>query len=378
MNILFRKYTIILLAPFIVQCSSNDQHEPTQSFGELPVIEYQTLHLIGEDENYTPGMLSRIYQLADGSWVVSDHGSTTIEHFTAEGKHLSTVAILGEGPGEVRPFFFFHQFSDSIVVARQQMSNRLDYYKLNHQGELKPTRTKSMDQGSFAWSDLLPKPPDELIAIEQKNWFADNLNYDADNEYYQASVMTLDFNLKVIDDSLTTLNLPNPRIFRSSQGGISVFSVPFRSQDRILALNNGSYWIARGLDQRFELYNKEHLLTGSFDLFVEPRPVYREDKEFELGRIQGERRSDLESRIPSTKPLFFNAWANIDHILLQTDESDNGREYVLIENSGSFLGRFTLPNSKRVQFIDSSNLVVLSSDPEKGHSIELIKLNLQP
>ena len=377
MNILFRKYTIILLAPFIfVQCSSNDQYDPIQNLGELPVIEYQTLHLIGEDENYIPGMLSRIFQLADGSWVVSDHGSTTIEHFTADGEHLSTVAIEGEGPGEVRPFFFFHQFSDSIVVARQQMSNRLDFYKLNHQGELRPIRTKSMEQGSFVWSDLLPKPPDVLIAIEQKNWFADNLNYDADNEYYLASVMTLDFNLKVIEDSVTTLNLPNPRIFRSPQGGVSVFSVPFRSQDRILPLNDGSYWLARGLDQRFELFNQKHQLTKSFDLSIEPRPVDREDKEFQLGRIQGERRNDIESRIPSTKPLFFNAWADIDHILLQTYESDDGREYILVENSGNLLGRFILPNSKRVQFIDSSNLVVLNSDPEKGHSIELITLNL--
>lgn len=377
MNILFRKITIILLTPFIiVQCSSNHQHDPKQSFGELPVIEYQTSHLIGEDENYIPGMLSRIFQLADGSWVVSDHGSTTIEHFTADGKHQSTVAIEGEGPGEVRPFFFFHQFSDSIVVARQQMSNRLDYYKINNQGELRPTRTKSMEQGSFVWSDLLPKPPDELIAIEQKNWFAENLNYDADNEYYQTSVMTFDFNFKVIEDSVTTLNLPNPRIFRSPQGGVSVFSVPFRSQDRILPLNNGSYWIVRGLEQRFELYNQRHQLTKSFDLFIEPRPVDREDKEFQLGRIQGERRSDLESRIPSNKPLFFNAWADIDHILLQTDESDEGREYVLVDNSGNMLGRFILPNSKRVQFIDSSDLVVLNSDPEKGHSIELITLSL--
>lgn len=377
MNILFRKYTIILLAPFIfVQCSSNDQYDPIQSLGELPVIEYQTLHLIGEDENYIPGMLSRIFQLADGSWVVSDHGSTTIEHFTADGEHLSTVAIEGEGPGEVRPFFFFHQFSDSIVVARQQMSNRLDFYKLNHQGELRPIRTRSIKQGSFAWSDLLPKPPDELIAIEQKNWFADNLNYDADNEYYLASVMTVDFNLMVIEDSVTTLNLPNPRIFRSPQGGVSVFSVPFRSQDRILPLNDGSYWLARGLDQRFVLFNQKHQLTKSFDLSIEPRPVDREDKEFQLGRIQGERRNDIESRIPSTKPLFFNAWADIDHILLQTDESDDGREYILVENSGNLLGRFILPNSKRVQFIDSSNLVVLNSDPEKGHSIELITLNL--
>lgn len=377
MNILFRKYSIILFTTlFIVQCGSKDQPEPKLSFTELPVIEYQTLHLIGEDENFIPGRFISTYQLADGSWVVSDHGSTTIEHFTADGEHQSTVAIEGEGPGEVRPFFFFHQFSDSIVVARQQMSNRLDFYKLNHQGELRPTRTKSMEQGSFVWSDLLPKPPDELIAIEQRNWFADNLNYDEDNEYYQASVMTLDFNLRVIEDSVTTLNLPNPRIFRSPQGGVSVFSVPFRSHDRILPLNNGSYWIARGLEQRFELYNQKHQIAKSFELSIEPRPVDRDDKEFQLGRIQGERRSDLESRIPSTKPLFFNAWADIDHILLQTDESEDGKEYVLVENSGNMLGRFILPNSKRVQFIDSNNLVVIKSDPEKGHSIELITLNI--
>lgn len=127
MNILFRKYVILLIAFLIVQCGTNDRHETSQNFEELPVIEFQTLHLIGEDENYIPGMLSKIFRLADGSWVVSDHGSTTIEHFSADGEHLSTVAIQGEGPGEVRPFFFFHQFSDSIVVARQQMSNRLDY-----------------------------------------------------------------------------------------------------------------------------------------------------------------------------------------------------------------------------------------------------------
>lgn len=376
MNILFRKYVILLIAFLIVQCGTNDRHETSQNFEELPVIEFQTLHLIGEDENYIPGMLSKIFRLADGSWVVSDHGSTTIEHFSADGEHLSTVAIQGEGPGEVRPFFFFHQFSDSIVVARQQMSNRLDYYKLNHQGELRPTRTKSMEQGAFVWSDLLSKPAGELIAIEQKNWLSENLNYDADLEYYHAAVITLDFDLNVIMDSVTTLNLPNPRIYRSPQGGVSVFSVPFRSQDQILPLNNGFYWVARGTDQRFELYNYEHHLIDSFDLNIEPRPLESEDIEFRLGRIQGERRSDLKSRIPATKPLFFNAWADADHILLQTDDSEDGREYVLVDHSGNLTGRFILPNSKRVQLIDSGKLVVFNYDREKGYSIELISLNL--
>ncbi|PWN06713.1 hypothetical protein [Rhodohalobacter mucosus] len=308
MNTLFRKSTIILIALFIfVQCSPNDRNESTRSFEELPVLDYQTTHLIGESEQYIPGMLNKIFRLADGSWVVSDYGSTTIEHFTPGGEHQSTVAIEGEGPGEVRPFFFFHQLSDSLVAARQQMSNRLDFYKLNDQGELRHSRTQSPEQGSFIWSDLLPKPPDEILAIEQKDWFADDLNYDAENEYYQTSVMTLDFDLNVIEDSVTTLTLPNPRIFRSEQGGVSVFSVPFRSRDRILPLYDGSYWVARELEQRFEHYDPSHQLTGSFELNVEPRPVERADKEFHLGRIQGERWSDIESRIPADKPLFFDA-----------------------------------------------------------------------
>ena len=377
MNTLYSKSAIILLAPFIfVQCSSNDRNEPSRSFEELTVFDYQTSHLIGEDENYIPGMLSKIFRLADGSWVVSDYGSTTIEHFTPDGDHQSTVAIEGEGPGEVRPFFFFHHFSDSIVAARQQMSNRIDYYELNDQGELNYTRTKSPEQGSFIWSDLLPKPPDEILAIEQKDWFADDLNYDADNEYYQTSVMTLDFDLNVIRNSVTTLTLPNPRIFRSEQGGVSVFSVPFRSRDRILPLHNGSYWVARGAEQRFERYNQSHQLTNSFELNVEPRPVEREDEEYRLGRIQDERKSDLESRMPATKPLFFDAWADSDHILLQTDESEEGREYVLVDNSGNLQGRFMLPNAIRVQMIDSGDLIVLNADPEEGHSIERITLNL--
>jgi len=143
----YHAYTIIFLFPFLlVQCSP--QHEPKQSFGELPVIEYQMVNLIGEDEHYIPGMLRRIFQLADGSWVISDHGSTTIEHFSADGEHVSTVAIQGEGPGEVRPFFFFHQFSDSIVVARQQMSNRLDFYKLNRRGDAIRGSTRAYGSGT--------------------------------------------------------------------------------------------------------------------------------------------------------------------------------------------------------------------------------------
>ena len=322
MNIRLKTCTIIVLASFFLsQCSSGDDRGQNQNIADLPVLEYQTSQLIGEGEDYIPGLFYKIYRLADSSWVVSDYGSTTIEHFTADGEHHSTVAIEGDGPGEVRGFFFFHQFSDSLVVARQQISNKLDYFKLDARGELEASRTISMDLGPFVWSDLLPKRPDEIIAIEQKNWFEDDVNYAADNEYIQASVMTLNFDMEVINDSVTTLTLPNPRIYRSPQGGVSILSVPLRSQDRILPLKNGSYWIARGLKQRFELYNQNHELTRSFNLSVEPRPVREEDMDFQLGILQGDRRSDLESRIPSTKPLFFNAWAENGHILLQTDES---------------------------------------------------------
>lgn len=359
-----------------MQCSSKEQHDQSKSVEELPVIEYESRQLIAEDEDYIPGMLDRVFQLADSSWVVSDFGSTTIEHFSADGEHVSTVAEEGEGPGEVRPYFFFHKFSDSLVVARQQMSNRLDYYNLNRQGSLRHLRTKSVEQGAFIWSDLLPKSPGALIAIEQKNWLADNLNYNEDAEYYRARVMTLDFDLNIIQDSLITLSLPNPRIFRSSQGGVSVFSVPFRSQSRILPLGNGFYWVARGLQKEFELYDQDNQLVRSFKLPVEPGEVQNQDIEYQLGRIKGERRSDLESRMPSTKPLFFDAWADVGHILLQTDESKEGKEYVLITNTGKLVGRFILPNSMRVQQIYSGNLVVINSDPEKGQKVDLVKLKI--
>lgn len=377
MNTYNKKYIVILFALILtVQCKSDVRYDTRLNLGELPVIEYQTTPLIEEDEHYIPAMFSKIFQLADNSWVISDHGSTTIEHFSAAGEHIATVAFPGEGPGEVRPYFFFHQFSDSIVVARQQMSNRLDYYKLNRQGELRHTHTNVMEQGSFIWTDLLSKSPDELMAIKRNGDFSDTQNYDEDLEYISRSVMILDFDLNVIRDSVTTLNLPNPWTFMSPQGWASVYPIPFRSKDQILPLNNGSYWVARGSDERFELYNHEHHLMESFDLLIVPRPVKREDIERRTSRIRDDLRDNIVSRIPETMPLFFDAWADANHLLLQTGETDDAREFVLVEHSGNMIGRFELPNSKHVQLINAGNLVVFNYDPDKGFSVDVISLTL--
>ncbi len=134
--------------------------------------------------------------------------------------------------------------------------------------------------------------------------------------------------------------------------------------------------MARGSDERFELYNHEHHLMESFDLLIVPRPVKKEDIERRTSRIRDDIRDNIVSRIPETMPLFFDAWADAKHLLLQTGETDDAREFVLVEHSGNMIGRFELPNSKHVQLINAGNLVVFNYDSDKGFSVDVISLTL--
>lgn len=375
MKYIFRLFLLSILTLYSVGCQTGEESVPLQSYSELPELHVDLVNEFGEGDNYYPAMPSELLLLDDGSLVLSDHGSTTIEHFSSDGEHLGTIAREGQGPGELNPYFFMYQFSGSVFAARQQMSNRIDLFIQENSGEISYSHSVQPDRNAFVWGDLLPFGDAEIMAVEERDWFDEDSQVDPSDEYHQAGVDILDFDLNLLQGTVHEIQHPNPWVQRSETGGVSIFRIPFRHRDRILPRSDGYYWIARSSAQQFELYNPDHELENRFSIHAEPRAVGEEDLELRLGNIPGERRTQIESRVPSNKPAFSDAWADRESILLQVDRNQDERIYVLLDSNGTFSGRFALPSSVWIRHFADDRIIAFKRDSEVGPTIRVYQVD---
>lgn len=71
----------------------------------------------GDPAQQFNGVVSAL-RLSDGRLVIGDSGSKEVRFFTADGRHLRTVAGPGEGPGELRSLIAVSRFEgDTLIVS---------------------------------------------------------------------------------------------------------------------------------------------------------------------------------------------------------------------------------------------------------------------
>src|SRR5690625_7789665 len=106
-----------LILIITASCTTGSGEEELVHYDDLEELEVQLVQEIGESDAFIPGNLRDLLLLSDGSLLVSDWASYTIELFDPDGNHVQTVATEGGGPGELSPFFLLSSGVEDVRLV---------------------------------------------------------------------------------------------------------------------------------------------------------------------------------------------------------------------------------------------------------------------
>lgn len=374
-------YKILVLAIWVFLafgCSGNADSKDLIDYEELKEVKIEFDIQINESSDYLPGILRDLIVFSDGSMLVSDWGSNSIEQFDYSGNHVATIAEKGGGPGELSNFFLlFDGGYDTLIVRHRGMSRQIDQFsKKSGNGIFAHSGSIVMEELSDRYVTFLEKRTEsEYYALAPRtirNLPEASIHYP---NYTHSPVVIVDKFERILRDSLHLLKIPNP-ITVFNQGSMFVIGMPpYQSHDRFRLLNSGGYLIARPDSSAIYFFNKKHNLEDVINFKIKPRPVKKIDLEYKLRDISKAYHNNMLERIPDYKPSFLNTWASKNHIMLHTDSSDKGKEMVVLTMKGELIGKFYLSEFDEVRYFRNNQIYTIHKDP-MGHSIRVYQVFL--
>jgi hypothetical protein len=370
------KYFIpALIALIFSACSTSTGDDvPMIVLSETPILSTNVELEIGDSETYLAGNIASLVVMDDGTMLISDYASVTIEQFSPEGEHMGTVAVEGGGPGELSNYFFLTNAGNDTLIARQQ-SSMMIYYGRNGDGLFTFGRSFLPERsGDRTYNMIGAKTENEFYATSGQ--IVRNVEQTISNpvDYRESALLVVDGMNKVLRDSLHMLKTPNPHLVMMG-GGFSVWSVPYRFQDRVVLLDDGGYMIARPDSSYLAFYDSNHQLTDTIPLSIAPRPITREDTDFALRNVRSEVKREIEARVDDNKPPYLNLWASDNYIWLHTDTTEEGKEFLVINHDGEAAGRIMFSEYDTPYHFTDERIYTLHKDPEMGDVIRVYSID---
>lgn len=342
---------------------------------QLEKIDFDVLFEIGATDEYFSVRLEGLVVKEDGTILISDSGKTTIDQFDSEGNHIETIASEGNGPGELSYVFSLIDTHHDTLLVWQEYERRVDYftredgglYRFHHSVVQEPFINQRFDLFAAGFESqfyvLTGLSDAELIAQGMPEY---SLNPVAETHPHS---------LAILSDSLHLLKTPNYILEDPAQyyspaiiGGKAILGMPpYRYQDRFLIMDNNHYAIARPNSSALYFYNSSHEIYNQVDLNIRERLVAKDNLDFafqnkRLGSDVRIRRR-LESYVADVKPPFLDVWLSEEHILLHTDNSETGKEMVILDREGAPIGLFFLSEFDEVRHFIDKRIYTIHRDP---------------
>lgn len=364
-----------ILIFLLISCSSDNDTANQITYSDLPDLETELLLEIGESDDFIPGQLRDLVVTSGGTFLVSDWGQVTVEQFSPDGDHISTIAAEGGGPGELSSWF-------------SMMSSGNDTLLVNHQGGKRDLFTEN-SSGIYSLSTtiMVDGPTDRPTSIvghrQGGEYYATTGTVVRDiqqamrnaEDYRETPLILMNMDGTVVADSLHLLKSPQMHL-SPMNGGFTFQQVPYRYNDRFLPLPDGEYIIARPDSNNFFHYSAEHTLKNRIPFHAAPRPVTKADLDFALKDVNREIRREIEPRVHDNKPPYLNAWVSSGWIWLHTDSREDEKEYVVLKRDGEPLGRFLLSGFDEIKQITDNTIYTVHKDPDVGDSIRTYRVNI--
>lgn len=363
------------------QVSINAQSNDEIEYQNLNEIEIVMLTEIAESGDYMPGRMTDLFVASDGTILISDFSSTTIEQFSAEGAHVGTIAREGNGPGELPFFFSLTDGGNDTLIVQHNSSTKLDFFAKNSIGLFSYVRSSIKEPGRNY------QPISIQGAHTESRYYAirDLTEVALGLPNYRINILLIiDGSQEVQYDSVHTLKTANalfadPRKYstRVTFGGLTPIGVPpYRYEDRFRVLENGRYVIARPDSSAIYVYNHNHERTSKITLNVKPRLIEKQNLDYKLQEKSRQVRRMLEEQVSDLKPPFLNVWVSNNHILMHTDSSDKGKEMVVLTTEGEAVGRFYLSKFDDIRYFIDNKIYTLKHDPF-GHTLRIYQILLE-
>ena len=363
-----------LILIITASCTTGSGEEELVHYDDLEELEVQLVQEIGESDAFIPGNLRDLLLLSDGSLLVSDWASYTIELFDPDGNHVQTVATEGGGPGELSPFFLLSSGVDDLLLVASH--TRLDLFERetdeNHYRYLRSHMREGNRGRSIRIDGALTKT-EYLARMPGLGGGIDEMRNDP-RTFNLVPIAEIVENLKILQDSLHLLKSPLP-VMVFGENSVSVIGMPpYQTEDRVKVMERGHYAIGVPDSSALYFYDSDHSQVNRLPIHVSSRSVTRGDIEFHLASISAEHHRLIRARIPDNKPPFLDFWLSNDHVWLHSDTGESGKELIHLNMDGEFIGKLYLSDLDDIRYFRDNRIYTLHRDPDSGHSIRIYEI----
>jgi hypothetical protein len=368
-------FSLVMIGFIIAACGSGtDEKAPEIDISMLDSLQTEVVLEIGESDAYLPGQLRALKRTPTGGYLVADWASSTIEQFDEAGNHRATIAKGGKGPGEMGNYFMFRNTGNDTLLVNQIINTQRDYFVPGGDGIYRfvsSEKQASRPERSFS---IIGAQSDTSYYATVGGFFS--FNESDKSDYKSSAVAVVNSSGELLQDSVQMYKSANLYVVRSDNS-VNAQNIPFRFDDDLTILANGSYLVARIDSNAIFKYGPDHALEKKIPVNIATRPVTSADIDKKLGDdIDSKTRNALEAKISDKKPPFLNVWATQQHIWLHTDNSPEEKEMVVLDYDGNTIGKFMLPEVDSIQEIKENRIYTIHRSPTRGDLIRVYQIDI--
>ena len=367
-------FSTIMLVFLLISCGSENEQQPEIDYSTVPLIELTKEFSITESEDYLPNQLQTVMVAEDGSILISQRNEKSIHQFDRMGNHVAKVAGPGRGPGELSR------------NARSEFRGEI-LYMINNHGLTSEYRRN--DNGIYEhFTDHNFRFPGNLQDIQSEDGFnefyirKDSVDYpflEIPPEFTTDLILPVkvEGNTLNVGDKVFSLRKHSSYIEITNDGNSMTYSsLPYRYSDYMEVLPSGKIMIQRPWQSKLQVYDSNYNLEHEVVLNVKERVVTQADLDYHFPE---ESRSEIRDRsvlIQDIKPPFASVrMDDKDRFWMMTDETEKGKEMVVLDYEGNPLGRFYIESNEAIHEVKDDKIYVVK-DPWGFASVEVYSVNL--
>lgn len=375
--ILFLTLSIALTA-----CQSGDSSSEALQDGAIDptaLNEWTTeiAYIVSESDDFMPGRLTNMFVLSNGHFVVYDQASNELHQFSDSGQWLARIAAGGSGPGELEQFSQIRKTNTGVLV--NNISGKVQLYEPDENGLLR-FETDFVLEAEDKRVNIMARPTNDTYLASEQVRITPQPNSRPEDifpEFSKATMMLIHEDGRIISDSLFTRHAHNGYMHMADNGGIFMYSLPYRFTDSITMTSDGKTILGRADTGEILVFDESgkqiHTTSGK----IKSRPVNDDIVQDAIERIPSDQRRNAMERMKAEQPTFQSAILDDENrFWLHTETTKTDQEYVVIDYNGNPLATVRLPLESRLAAV-SRNILYLRHVPDDDlHEIHLLRLNI--